>query len=76
MTSLEFDSRVPEKKRSKSGSPNPSRRKAELRILMAHFFFICAWIFTRFGGIYSGMSRGMPKTFNFTKLSKCWLNRR
>ena len=26
----------------------------------------CAWIFTRFEGIYSDMSRSMQKTFNLT----------
>ena len=61
---------------TKSGSPfpSPSRRKAELRILISHNFFICAWIFTKFGGIYSGTGRNMPQTLNFTKLSRYRLN--
>ena len=52
-------------------------RKAEsAKSRVAHNFFICAWIFTKFGGIYSGTGRSMPQTLNFTKLSRYRLNLR
>ena len=61
---------------TKSGSSSPSRRNAELRILIARHFFICAWIFAKLGGFYSGTSRSLPQTLNFTKLPRYRLNLR
>ena len=56
--------------KSGSPSPSPSWEKAELRTEIACHFFNCAWIFTKFGGIYSGVNRNMMQTLNFTKLAR------
>ena len=41
-----------------------------IQFKIAHNFFICAWIFTKFGGIYSGTGRKNATNFEFHQTLK------